>query len=293
MLNARDNQFLKEINMLKDLIDAEMLRQLKDYKDGKDTTDVFGKFTVEDYKEKMDNINGIINAVNDKDYSLLRSELPKIEKFIGEIKICYSGFKQTMEELERRLNADPYEIDPPRFKTHSFYQEKAENNLEELFSLVEKEIEKYKSVCSNMNLEEIKTQDYKYRKLVLYSSTLDIILSSVLDDNTSYAEGSVVDNIGELISYVRQNYPDYLEDLLWFYNIFMNKDQVKFLINKYNFPFTIKSLETNILRPYQEISKCFEKCIEEYTNTNKPSDLLKERINDLRVVLNYLEFALS
>ena len=106
---------------------------------------------------------------------------------------------------------------------------------------VEKEIEKYKSVCSNMNLEEIKTQDYKYRKLVLYSSTLDIILSSVLDDNTSYAEGSVVDNIGELISYVRQNYPDYLEDLLWFYNIFMNKDQVQFIINKYNFPFTIKN----------------------------------------------------
>ena len=293
MLSARDNQFLKEINMLKDLIDAEMLRQLKDYKDGKDTADVFGKFTVEDYKEKMDNINGIINAVNDKDYSLLRSELPKIEKFIYEIKITYSGFKQTMEELERRLNADPYEIDPPKFKTHSFYQERAENNIEELFSLVEKEVEKNKFANSNMNLEEIKTQEYKYRKLVLYSSTLDMILSAVLDDNPSYTEGSVSENIGELISYVRKNYPDYLEDLLWFYNIFMNRDQVKFLINKYNLPFTIQSLETNVLRPYQEISKCFEKCIEEYSNTNEPSDILKERINDLRIVLNYLEFALS
>ena len=64
MLNARDNQFLKEINMLKEFIDSEMLRQLKDYKDGKETTDIFGQFTVEDYKEKMDNINGIINKVN-------------------------------------------------------------------------------------------------------------------------------------------------------------------------------------------------------------------------------------
>ena len=293
MLNARDNQFLKEINMLKELIDAEMLRQLKDYKDGKDTTDVFGKFTVEDYKEKMDNINGIINAVNDKDYSLLRSELPAIEKFISEIKIVYSGFKQTMEELERRLATDPYEIEPPRFKTHSFYQDRAESNLEELFSLIEKELEKLKVLGPEASLEEIKTQEYKYRKVVLYSSTLDMILTSVLDDNPSYSEGSVVDNIGELISYVRQNYPDYLEDLLWFYNIFMNRDQVKFLINKYNFPFTIKSLETTVLRPYQEISKCFEKCIEEYTTTNEPSDILKERIKDLRTVLNYLEFALS
>lgn len=293
MLSAKDNQFLKEINMLKDLIDAEMLRQLKDIKNGEDKDFLCGKLTVEDYKEKMNILNSIINAVKDKDYSLLRSELPAIEKFIYEVKIVYSGFKQTMEELERRLNTDPYEIEPPKFKTHSFYKDKAENNLEELFSLVEKEVEKYRSANSSMSLEEIKVQDYQYRKCIKYSSTLDMILTSVSDDNPSYTEGSVSENIGELISYVRKNYPDYLEDLLWFYNIFMNRDQVKFLINKYNLPFTIKSLETNIYRPYQEISKCFEKCIEEYTKTDEPSELLKERINDLRVVLNYLEFALS
>lgn len=291
MLNARDNQFIKEINMLKDLLNMEMVRQLKDIKDnthnGKEIR------SLNDYTRKMNYLNAILDAVKQNNYDVLtRTELD-IGKFIEEIKNEFSGFKQTMEELERRIAPEEEVVEIPKFKTNSFYQDKAENNLEELFSLVEKELEKHKVVDSNMNLEEIKTQDYKYRKLVLYSSTLDSILTSVLDDNPSYAEGSVANNIGELISYVRMNYPDYLEDLLWFYNIFMNRDQVKFLINKYNFPFTIKSLETTVLRPYQEISKCFEKCIEEYTKTNEPSDILKERINDLRVVLNYLEFALS
>ena len=293
MLSARDKQFLKEINMLKDLIDAEMLRELKDYKDGKEIKTTYGKITVDDYKEKMDVINSIINAVNDEDYSLLRSELPLIEKFIYEIKVVQPGFKQTMEELARRLITDPYEINPPKFKTHSFYKDKAEGNLEELFSLIEKEREKYKVVDTEIKLEEIKIRDYQYRKHVLYSSTLDLILSSLLNDDPSYAEGSVVNNIGELISYVRNKHSEYLEDLLWYYNIFMVRDEIKFLINKYNLPFTIESLEEDIYRPYQEITKCFNKCIEEYTKTDEPSEILKERINDLRIILHYLDFSIS
>ena len=70
-------------------------------------------------------------------------------------------------------------------------------------------------------MEEIKIRDYQYRKHVLYSSTLDLILSSLLNDDPSYAEGSVVNNIGELISYVRNKHSEYLEDLLWYYNIFL------------------------------------------------------------------------
>lgn len=291
MANARDNQFLKEINMLKDLIDAEMLRQLKDYKDGKETPSVYDKITVDDYKEKMEVLNSVINAVNDNDYSLLRSDLPIVSKFICEIQLGYSGFKQTMKELERRMNTVET-VEEPKFKTSSFYKDKAESNLEELFTLIEKDLEKYKVANSNMSLEEVKVQDYQYRKCVKYSSTLDIILSSLGNDDPSYSEGTVSENIAELISDVRNKYPEYLEDLLWFYNIFMNRDQVKFIINKYNLPFTIETLEHNIYRPYQEVSKCFEKCMEEYSNTENPTDILKERINDLRIVLHYIDFAL-
>lgn len=291
MLNARDNQFIKEINMLKDLLNMEMVRQLKDIKDnthnGKEIR------SLNDYTRKMNYLNAILDAVKQNNYDILtRTELD-IGKFIEEIKNEFSGFKQTMEELERRIAPEEEIVEIPKFKTHSYYKEKAETNLEELFSLIEKELEKYKSVDSSMNLEKIKVQDYQYRKCVLYSSTLDSILTAILDDNPSYAEGSVANNIGELISYVRMNYSDYLEDLLWFYNIFMNRDQVKFIINKYNFPFTIESLEEDIHRPYQEMVKCFDKCIEEYTKTNEPSDILKERINDLRIVLHYIDFALS
>lgn len=293
MLSARDNQFLKEINMLKDLIDAEMLRQLKDVKEGKEITTTYGKMTVDDYKEKMDIINSVIRAVNDKDYSLLRSELPLIEKFIYEIKVVYSGFKETMDELAKRVIADPYEINPPRLKTHSFYKDKAEGNLEELLRKIENKLEKYKEIEPETNLEEIKIKDNKYRKYVKYFSMVDMILSALGTNDDSFLQGTVVDNIGELILETKNEFPEYLNDILWVANIFANKSLVEDIIAKYNFPFTLKSLENEICRPYQEMTKCFEKCLEEYCKTDEPSDILKERINDLRVVLHYLDFAIS
>ena len=293
MLSERDNQFLKEINTLKELIDAKMLNQLKTIKDGKEVESFCDRMTVEDYTEKMDRINSIINAVKDDDYSLLRSELPAFEKFISEIKFVFSGFKQTMEELERRMYPENEKVALPKFKTNLRYKEKVEGNLEGLLRKMESELEKYKEVEPEINLEEIKTKDLKYRKCVQHVSTLDLVLSSLVTNDPSYLVGSVFDNIGELIIYVRKNYFEYLEDILWVYNIFMSIQDVQAIIDKYLLPFTIESLGEDIYKPYQEVVKCFEKCIAEYSKTDTPTELLKERINDLRIVLHYIDFALS
>lgn len=286
MLNK---QFREEITVLKEMIASKTVRQFEEYKktvfleDIKRSTLTNEDFSFEKNVIQLGFVNSIVRAVDNNDFSEFTENELYTRNFIKEIKKEFPGFTQTMDAFEKRV-FEPEELTKaPKFKTNSWYQDKAQENLEDLLKIIEGTIEELKNTSANS-------------KRAMYSkqaSMVDMMLSAIITNDPNYLSGSMVENIDGFISDAIREYPKYVEDLLWVKNIFMVREQVREIIVEYNLPFTIESLETEILTPYKQISKDYERCIDAFVRTEEPTELLKKEINDFRVVLHYIDFAIS
>lgn len=286
MLNK---QFREEITVLKEMIASKTVRQFEEYKktvfleDIKRSTLTNEDFSFEKNVIQLGFVNSIVRAVDNNDFSEFTENELYTRNFIKEIKKEFPGFTQTMDAFEKRV-FEPEELTKaPKFKTNSWYQDKAQENLEDLLKIIEGTIEELKNTSANS-------------KRAMYSkqaSMVDMMLSAIITNDPNYLSGSMVENIDGFILDAIREYPKYVEDLLWVKNIFMVREQVREIIVEYNLPFTIESLETEILTPYKQISKDYERCIDAFVRTEEPTELLKKEINDFRVVLHYIDFAIS